>query len=94
MERGTPSLNAFLGSLEVQECEWTPAPVLGLKLPHHAQLEEMKLIDPTLMRQFLVQASHRPGARPGCLQSLASQTPASAFVPSRLAGEGGLPGTG
>ncbi|CAE7523188.1 unnamed protein product [Symbiodinium necroappetens] len=49
MERGTPSLNAFLGSLEVQE---------------------MKLIDPTLMRQFLVQASHR------------------------LAGEGGLPGTG
>lgn len=49
MERGTPSLNAFLGSLEVQE---------------------MKLIDPTLMRQFLVQASHRlagEGGLPGAV---------------------------
>ncbi|CAE7031403.1 p2xD [Symbiodinium natans] len=49
MERGAPSLNAFLSSLEVQET---------------------KLVDHTLMRQFLAQVSHRlavdglPGAVP------------------------------
>ena len=60
MERGAPSLNAFLASLEVQD---DSDGGISASMFHLDCVEETRLVDATLLRQFLAQVSYRSGLR-------------------------------